>query len=154
MNPFFDALVRYETELWNLLERGLADDDRSTVSLAQLESLRVIDRHSGSGRVQEISTELAITVGAASKLVDRLERDGLVLRRPNPNDRRSALVALTDQGSRALEGAERVASEILEGHLAPEEGSGPAVDVAALTASLLQLRSRLATAADLVAVRA
>ena len=56
-------------------------------------------RHSGAARVQELRTELGITVGAASKLVDRLERDGLVVRTAHPHDRRSSLVTLTAPGS-------------------------------------------------------
>ena len=37
-------------------------------------------------------------------IVDTLEKNGLVTRQPNPNDRRSLLVTLTDKGA-ALEGS-------------------------------------------------
>ena len=43
-----------------------------------------------------------ITVGGASKIVDRLESAGLVARRANPDDRRSSLVELTDAGRAEL----------------------------------------------------
>jgi DNA-binding MarR family transcriptional regulator len=94
---FFDALVGYETDLWNSLDRQLKD--AGGVSLAKLEALRVIGRHAGTCRVQEVSDDLSITVGAASKLVDRLAAAGLVRRLPNPADRRSALLAFTDAGA-------------------------------------------------------
>ena len=93
---FFDALVRYETYLWNHLDDRLVA--AGGVSLANLTALRVVRRHAGSARVQELRTQLGITVGAASKLVDRLERDGLVVRTANPHDRRSSLIALTPAG--------------------------------------------------------
>jgi DNA-binding MarR family transcriptional regulator len=93
---FFDALIRYETDLWNHLDRRLRH--AGATSLAVLEALRVIERHPGSARVADLQDELRITVGAASKLVDRLERDGLARRRPNPTDRRSSLLDLTETG--------------------------------------------------------
>ncbi|MFG3280361.1 MarR family winged helix-turn-helix transcriptional regulator [Streptomyces sp. NPDC048111] len=37
--------------------------------------------------------------------VDRLEKQGWVVRRPNPSDRRSSLLALTDDGSRLVDAA-------------------------------------------------
>jgi DNA-binding MarR family transcriptional regulator len=138
MDPFFDALVRYETELWNLIERELANDPASSVGLARLEALRVVDAHGGAARVQDIKDDLVITVGAASKLVDRLERDGLVERRPNPGDRRSALVSLTAEGADARAAAEGVAAAALARHLA-----AAGVDTAALTVDLTRLRAAL-----------
>jgi DNA-binding MarR family transcriptional regulator len=39
-----------------------------------------------------------VTSGGLSLMVDRLERDGFVRRRPNPDDRRGVLVALTKRG--------------------------------------------------------
>ena len=67
----FDVLVRYEVALRSAVDRE-------------------------AGRLnQDLSDDIGITVGAASKLVDRLERDGLVSKGPNPADRRSSLIALT-----------------------------------------------------------
>ena len=114
---FFDALVRYETDLWNHLDRCLAEAGQ--VSLATLEGLRVIARHNGSARVMELQDELRITVGAASKHVDRLERDGLAMRHPNPDDRRSSLLALTEEGRKRHDSGMRV----LEQHV-PSDPSG------------------------------
>ncbi|KQY46397.1 MarR family winged helix-turn-helix transcriptional regulator [Cellulomonas sp. Root137] len=132
---FFDALVRYETELWNHLDERLGDAE--AVSLATLSALRVVGRHPQDCRVHEIRTELAITVGAASKLVDRLERDGWAVRSANPGDRRSSFVALTPAGSDAL----AAGSALLERELREQLGDEPGV--ADATAVLLRLRSRL-----------
>jgi DNA-binding MarR family transcriptional regulator len=79
---FFDVLVRYEVALWNAVDRELGR--HGPVSLAQLHALRVVDRHRAQARVQDLSSDIGITAGAASKLADRLERDGLVSRSPIP----------------------------------------------------------------------
>jgi len=133
---FFDALVRYETYLWNHLDDRLVAT--GGVSLANLTALRVVRRHAGSARVQELRTELGITVGAASKLVDRLERDGLVVRTANPHDRRSSLVTLTPAGDSAHDTGVVLVDAELSAHLAGE-------DVTEATALLTRLLDRLTT---------
>jgi DNA-binding MarR family transcriptional regulator len=127
---FFDALVRYETALWSHLESTLAR--RSGGSLAVLEALRSIASHQGEGRVAELQADLGITVGAASKLADRLERDGLVERRANPGDRRSSLLELTDAGQTTLERD----LAVIEGALAEHLGTTDTAAVVALLGSL------------------
>src|SRR5688572_24346697 len=97
---FFDALVRYEVALWSAVDHELGRQDQ--INLGQLYALRVLERHDGRARVQDLSNDIGITVGAASKLVDRLERDGLAARSPNPANRRSSLIALTVAGEQAL----------------------------------------------------
>jgi DNA-binding MarR family transcriptional regulator len=49
-----------------------------------------------------------------TKRIDRLEREGLVERRPDPKDRRGTLIRLTAQGRALID-------EALETHLANEE---------------------------------
>jgi DNA-binding MarR family transcriptional regulator len=47
---------------------------------------------------------MMVTNGAITGLVDRLAQEGFVVREPHPNDRRTILVRLTEQGrSRFLE---------------------------------------------------
>lgn len=106
-----EELVRYETLLWNAVDRGLSGAKSS--SLATLLALRYLHRRESLGRVQDLASRLGVTVGAASKIVDRLERDGLAARRPHPDDRRSSLIALTPQGVLALADAETVAENVL-----------------------------------------
>ncbi|MEV6962579.1 MarR family transcriptional regulator [Streptomyces sp. NPDC051207] len=57
----------------------------------------------GSYRVQEISERVHLSQSALSRLIARLERDGLVARCACPEDRRGVRVALTPRG-RALHG--------------------------------------------------
>lgn len=48
---------------------------------------------------RELGERLLLTSGAVTMLVDRLERLDLVRRRPNPDDRRSALIELASEVS-------------------------------------------------------
>lgn len=131
---FFDALVRYEVALWSAVDRELVR--RGRVGLGQLHALRLLERHRGLARVQDLSDDIGITVGAASKLVDRLERDGLAVRGPNPANRRSSLIALTAAGERSLKSGMAVFRAALAQALGPE-------DVDVVTAGLQRLHARL-----------
>ncbi len=131
---FFDVLVRYEVALWNAIDQTLRLE--GVVSLGQLHALRVIDRHAGHARVQDLSHDIGITVGAASKLVDRLERDGLAVRSPNPVNRRSSLIELTSRGRQDLAAA-------LERAVAAVDQAVGDEDVQPLVAGLGRLQDRL-----------
>jgi DNA-binding MarR family transcriptional regulator len=113
---FFDALLRYEIDLWNHLDRHLLESGGP--SLAVLEALRVLARHKGKARVVELQNEMRITVGAASKWADRLERDGLGTRRANPDDRRSSMLTLTAEGERKHAAGLAVMAAFLDDHIA------------------------------------
>lgn len=136
---FFDTVVRYETYLWNHLDDRLRA--AGGVSLSTLSALRVVRHHDGTGRVQDLRTDLGITVGAASKLVDRLERDGLAVRSANPDDRRSSLVTLTAAGETAHDDGLALLDAELAAHL---DGT----DVADADALLARLLDRLTSGAS------
>lgn len=95
----FTELVRLETELWNAVEARLLADHGLT--FPKFEFMQVISRVPGC-RVHDIANELSVTVGGTSKIVDRIEADGLCARRANPGDRRSSIIELTPAGSRML----------------------------------------------------
>jgi len=133
----FSQLVRAEMTLWDLMDQQLRDE--SGITLAQFQALSAIQKLDGAARVQDISQEMAITVGATSKLVDRLERDGLAQRGSNPADRRSSIVGLTAQGEVAV----AVAASAAESYVRATLGSSySAARVAQLTAELAALESR------------
>lgn len=131
---FFEVLVRYEVALWSAIDQELARQGQ--IRLGQLHALRIVDRYDGRVRVQELSGDIGITVGAASKLVDRLERDGLAVRRPNPANRRSSLIGLTTTGQRALTSATEVCRHAAARAVGDE-------DVEPVTAALQRLLTRL-----------
>jgi len=51
---------------------------------------------------RELSHKMTITDSSAGRLVDRLQRDGLVKRVPSPTDRRVTLLELTEEGDRTI----------------------------------------------------
>jgi DNA-binding MarR family transcriptional regulator len=91
----FNEIIRFEIELWEAVEQRLRSE--LGLLLTHFEPMLVIDRL-GCCRIYDIASELHITTGGASKLVDRIEASGYCRRRPNPADRRSCLVELTPAG--------------------------------------------------------
>src|SRR6516165_8894427 len=91
----FNDLIRLEIELWNAADARLKSE--FGLPLAHFEPMSVIDRIPGC-RVYDIANELGITTGGTSKLVDRIEASGYCRRLPNPDDRRSSLLELTEEG--------------------------------------------------------
>jgi len=130
----FDVVVRYEIALWNVVDGALAD--AGAVSLAQLQALTIVEEMSGAARVLDIAEGIGVTIGAASKLVDRLERSELAERRPNPDDRRSSLIALTDDGEAAYRKAAGVRSSVLAQVLEPDVAASAVAALAALQTRL------------------
>ena len=102
----FEALLHAEVALWNRLEKDLWRTANSA-TLARYLVLKQIDASVADGglRVQDIARRQHTTVGAASRLVDRLVSDGLVVRTPCPKDRRSCRLSLTDKGRVRMESA-------------------------------------------------
>lgn len=114
LEPVFSELVRLETELWNAVDARLrADFD---LPLSRYEPMRVVERR-GSCRVNDIATELVITIGGTSKLIDRIEASEYCRRRPNPQDGRSSLIELTRAGKRLLAKAKTAVEDELEARL-------------------------------------
>jgi len=84
------------------ISRELRREARAVgVSPEQVSLLAAIKAEPGIG-VRELAGRERISPPAMTKHVDRLERDGLVARTPNPADRRRVGLALTDEGQRAL----------------------------------------------------
>lgn len=100
--------------------------------------LEIIDRVPAC-RVLDIVGELAITVGAVSKAVDRLAAAGWCVRVEHPRDRRSSILRLTSEGKKQLAAARPlVESELLSltAGVAPE-------DLTRIASTLATLRTAL-----------
>jgi DNA-binding MarR family transcriptional regulator len=117
-------LVRLEIAVWERVDTRLRESHQ--LPLAFFESLLFISRAPRGGmRVGDLARSLRVTVGGTSKLVDRIERAGLIAREPDPDDRRASRVVLTTAGKRKLTAAvktyEAEVGSILGGVLRPEE---------------------------------
>src|SRR5213594_2046284 len=117
-------LIRLEIALWDRVDARLRESHE--LPLAFFEPLHLISRaRANSMRVGDLARGLRITVGGTSKLVDRIERAGLIAREPDPDDRRASRVALTTAGKRKLTAAlktyEAEAGRLLGSVLSPDE---------------------------------
>jgi len=85
------------------LERALNDEHQLGMSefevLERLAEWETAAGCTGAGRrVQDLATSLHLSQSALSRVIARLERDGLVGRGMCPNDRRGIYVHLTEMG--------------------------------------------------------
>lgn len=51
---------------------------------------------------RELAHRMMITDSSAGRLIDRLQRDGMVNRVPSPTDRRVTLIELTEEGDKTI----------------------------------------------------
>jgi MarR family transcriptional regulator, organic hydroperoxide resistance regulator len=102
LRRLFNDIIRFEIELWNAVDARLKSE--FDLPLTHFEPMSVMARLPGC-RVYDIATELGITTGGTSKLVDRIEASGYCRRLPNPADRRSSLLELTEVGRRLFDEA-------------------------------------------------
>lgn len=52
----------------------------------------------GDMRMKELASKIGVTTGTLTITIDKLEKKGLVKRIPNPSDRRSFMISLTEKG--------------------------------------------------------
>jgi MarR family transcriptional regulator, 2-MHQ and catechol-resistance regulon repressor len=73
--------------------------------------IRLARSPSGELRMTDLSAQTSLTTSGVTRVVDRMERDGLVRRRACPTDRRSSYAVITASGRQRL-------ACVLPGHLA------------------------------------
>ena len=102
------AADRSSVRLWlRLLSCTLAIEKTVTrrfaekfgTTLARFDVLAALDRTGDGLTMSELSRALLVSNGNATQLVQKLVRDGLVAIEPNPTDRRSSIVRLTERGA-------------------------------------------------------
>ena len=106
---WLNDLIRLEIVLWDRIDARLKE--AHNLPLGSFVLLYALGHsHGASLRVGELAQALQITVGGASKVVDRMERAGLIRREADSDDRRASRAVLTPVGVRTL----AVASETCE----------------------------------------
>ena len=100
-----------ELRLWlrlltctNLIEGEIRRRLRDTfdVTLPRFDLMAQLDKNPGGMTLGELSSRMMVSNGNVTGLVERLLAQGLLDRRPSPNDRRAQLVSLTGEGRRAF----------------------------------------------------
>ncbi len=112
MRDLPDALSKRRLKLWVRLlgvTRGAESQLREhlrvhhATTLPRFDVMAALWRRRDGVTMSELSRMLLVSNGNATAVVDRLERDGLVVRTPLPSDRRTVRVALTDAGAARFE---------------------------------------------------
>ena len=73
------------------------------ISLARFDYLAQLYRYRNGLKMNQLSRHLMVTTGNITGLTDDLQRDGLVQRENDPDDRRAWRVSLTGEGARIFE---------------------------------------------------
>ncbi|MDZ7641751.1 MAG: MarR family transcriptional regulator [Desulfurivibrio sp.] len=84
-------------EKFSSWEHGVVKE--SGLTLPQMHTLELLGA-AGDLRMTELAAKMGTTTGSLTVMVDRLEKNGLVARRPHETDRRSTRVGLTEEGAR------------------------------------------------------
>ena len=92
---------RLHSAALHLLRRLRAEDEALGVSPPRLSALSVVVA-AGPIAIGALAAAEGVSAPTMSRLVDGLERDGLVERRPDPDDARGVLVRPTADGRRVL----------------------------------------------------
>lgn len=110
-------LVVRHARVTDVLERAL--QRAHNLSVTEMETLQRLAEHSDSGcRLQQLVEDVHMSQSALSRLVSRLESQGLVLRKACADDRRGIFAALTAEGHRRLAEAQPTQRRVLAEELA------------------------------------
>ncbi|MBP2704748.1 MarR family transcriptional regulator [Microbispora sp. RL4-1S] len=123
-------LLARHAEVTGALERELSD--RHSLGVSEFEVLeRLAEGNTTEGcdgapkfRVQELAAQVHLSQSALSRLIARLEREGLVSRSLCEADRRGVFVYLTDAGRRRHDEAVPTHRGVLSAHLFPHLVNG------------------------------
>jgi len=72
------------------------------VTLPRFDLMAQLDKNPGGMTLGELSSRMMVSNGNVTGLVERLVADGLIARKPAPNDRRAQIVRLTPAGRRVF----------------------------------------------------
>ncbi|MGI4844741.1 MAG: MarR family winged helix-turn-helix transcriptional regulator [Janthinobacterium lividum] len=127
--------VRIENEIRSRLRASFG------ITLPRFDLMAQLERHPDGLRMGELSRRMMVTGGNVTGITDQLEREGLVLRVPDPHDRRAWAVRLTPAGRAAFAEMAAVHERWIDEMLADI----PQQDKASLIALLASMKQRLNT---------
>jgi len=127
--PYY-LISRVTLMVTSALKKGLAEAGVGEVRPAYLGALFALWQQNGL-KVVELGRRSGLETSTMTGLIDRMERDGLVERRDDENDRRVQRINLTDKGREvmhpALQAVDRVLAGVFQG--IPEEDISRTTDV-------------------------
>jgi DNA-binding MarR family transcriptional regulator len=103
---------QYFFRLWRASHTRIAEKlEAIGLTPASFAVLNLLGKN-GSAIQQQIGRAIGIDPSTMVALLDRLEADRLVTRRPHPDDRRAREVAITAKGKRTLERGRKLNDEV------------------------------------------
>jgi DNA-binding MarR family transcriptional regulator len=123
--PASERSVRSKLDVWRSLIQvyvSVSDQlaaallERHQLSLSEFDAL--VNMPSESVRINELKERMILSQSAVSRLVDRLEKRGLLEKVPCEDDLRGVEVALTAAGRRLRSKAIRTNAEVVDEHFA------------------------------------
>ena len=109
------ALLEQHARVSGALERALADHDLGVSEFEVLAELASAPE--GECRMQQLSGTVHLSQSALSRVVGRLEEQGLVTRFMCQNDRRGIFASLTEHGKQRYEQARPTHRQVLADNL-------------------------------------
>ncbi|MDR7280088.1 MarR family winged helix-turn-helix transcriptional regulator [Catenuloplanes atrovinosus] len=111
-DPRITAIGLFTEVHSGLTNRFAAQFDEHHVSAVEFEVLMRLARSPGRQlRMTDLASQTSLSTSGVTRVVDRMERSGLLTRSACPTDRRSSYAVITDAGLARLD-------ETLPGHLA------------------------------------
>ena len=135
------SFARLYVDLMRTFDRRMAEEG---ASLARTKLLIVLERE-GPMRGTAIAERFSHSPRTVTEAIDGLERDGLIRRRPDPEDRRAKLVEITVKGKAAVKRTEPLRKHMIEqtfGVLEPAERSVFDQSIAKISAALHDLPTK------------
>ncbi|MFT4197844.1 MAG: MarR family transcriptional regulator [Pseudoxanthomonas sp.] len=127
--------------LWAAMEHELA---RAGHDLTFSQFVTVKKLATGTASVTDLARAAEVNPGAMTRLLDRLEARGLIVRQADPSDRRALHILLTEQGNAIWRDVERCGQRVTSLAL---QGMSDA-DAQTLTRLLEQARNNLLSISD------
>src|SRR4051812_14718037 len=110
-DPRFTAMGLFAEAYTGLTTRFAAQFDEHRLSAVEFEVLMRLARSPGHRlRMTDLAGQTSLSTSGVTRVVDRMDRDGLVRREACASDRRSSYAVITEAGLQRLE-------EVLPGHL-------------------------------------
>src|SRR6187549_2573180 len=111
-DPRFTAVGLFAEAYTGLTARFAAQFEEHRLSAVEFEVLMRLARSPGNRlRMTDLAGQTSLSTSGVTRVVDRMDRDGLVCREACPSDRRSSYAVITTAGRQRLD-------QVLPGHLA------------------------------------
>jgi DNA-binding MarR family transcriptional regulator len=110
-DPRFTAFGLFAEAFTGLTNRFAVQFEEHRLSAVEFEVLMRLARSPGNRlRMTDLAGQTSLSTSGVTRVVDRMDRDGLVRREACASDRRSSYAVITDEGRQRLD-------EVLPGHL-------------------------------------